>query len=147
MTRTRIPNTVATTGPRMLTISIEGIPPSNNHAYKQTTMRTKTGKVYAGRRLTADAEAWRTSTALHVKMTKNRVGFDVTRRTRLAVEITYGLHALYVKDLDNLLKIVIDALASGLEWDDRYLVDLTVRKRRAADEETLITVVKLDIME
>jgi hypothetical protein len=48
---------VAPRGP--LTILLYSLPPSLNHAYKNTTMKTRTGKVYTGRRLTPDAQAWR----------------------------------------------------------------------------------------
>lgn len=145
MTRATTKIAVATSGPRMLNVAIEGIPPTNNHAYKHITLRAKgSGQPYTARRLTDEAQGWRDAATLAVKLAKGRAGFDVTKRQPLAVEITYGVPALYLQDLDNLLKLAVDALALGLAWDDRYLTDLTVRKRRADTAETLITVIKLE---
>lgn len=132
------------TGPRTLTVAIEDIPVGVNHMYANITRTSKSGKRYTGRRLTDAAVGWRTGAIATIKLAAGRTGFTVGRRTRLAIEITYGLPDLWQRDLDGCIKETIDALAHALAWDDRYALDLVLRKRKTENAETLITVMKLE---
>jgi Holliday junction resolvase RusA-like endonuclease len=117
---------VAPRGP--LTILLYSLPPSLNHAYKNTTMKTRTGKVYTGRRLTADAQAWRDAATLEMRSAANERGWEVPSKTPLSVEILYQMPTLYRADLDGMMKVLLDAMKDAIGVDDRYIVDLHPRK-------------------
>ena len=116
--------------------SIPGLPPSANHAYQHVTYGSKTGASYTGRRLTPKAEHWRTQAATIVRVAAARAGVTIPRRRPLAVVLVFQTPRPYNVDLDNLQKLAIDAIAEGLEVDDRYIVSITSWKERDEDTST-----------
>ena len=67
------------------------------------------------------------------------------RRRPWAVDLTFAMTGVYVRDVDNMIKIAVDCIADALNVDDRYLLDLVARKRRHTGASTLIQVRLLDV--
>ncbi len=120
-----------------LRIDLDTLPVGINHAYQNITLRSKTGKVYTSRRLTEAAHAWRTIAMHRIKEAAQTAGWAVAENTPLQLRIQFTLPKLYQSDVDGLLKLPLDALKDAIGTDDRYILDLTVGKRRGPEALTL----------
>jgi Holliday junction resolvase RusA-like endonuclease len=49
-------------------------------------------------------------------------------KTRIRLELAFGFRTAHPRDVDNLLKPLIDAIKSKIFGDDRYVFEITVRK-------------------
>ena len=132
------------TTPCVFTAELPSLPPTANHAYAHITLRSASGHAYTARRLTAEAAAWRSAAALIIRAARTAAGWTAARRTPIAVEITYALPHRDQVDLDNLSKVLLDALSEAIGVDDRYVLDLTLRKRRHREPRVLLRVTKVE---
>jgi Holliday junction resolvase RusA-like endonuclease len=99
-------------------LSIPLLPPTANALYP-TNWRT-------GRRvLSAAGKAWHQDVAYGCLAAGIRA--FASRKTPLAVEMRF-VGATYRRDLDNMCKPTIDALAAALGFDDRYIVALSAAR-------------------
>lgn len=113
------------------------LPPSANHMYKRAYRSMTGGGVYLGQALTDEARAWGAAAevtvwlaaveALGHRPQTDQASDWPTRADRLAVSIRWRLR--YDRfDLDNPVKLCLDALARGLRTDDRLVHRLRLTK-------------------
>ena len=121
-----------------LTVILPGLPPALNHQYAYAGMR-------GGKRRTPEAVAWQTGATAAFRSAANTAGWRLAPRTPLAVVVGLDGPDIYRWDIDGRLKCLLDALAAGLDHDDRWIVNLTVRKVRvpAARSVTRVMVMAL----
>jgi Holliday junction resolvase RusA-like endonuclease len=113
-----------------LTVILPGLPPTLNHRTQPN------GR--GGRYVTPDAAAWHAGAALAIRTAG--AGITWPPRTPLAVFVRLAAPDMLRWDTDNRVKALLDALAAGLNLDDRYVCELHVTKRRGPVAETTIRV-------
>lgn len=94
---------------------IPGQPPSMNHAYKPTVIHLRSGKTAHGIGKTSEAAAYQAG-ATAIAKTARPSGWVVPRGTRVRIRFWYYLNPAI--DLDNIKKLVIDAVALAIPTDD-----------------------------
>ena len=98
----------------MIEITVDALPPSVNHAH----VRTKRGAVRS-----PEFDAF----ALLVRHATAHVSRPAWIGARgVVVEIDVGIN--HRRDLDNCLKVLLDSLAAALQFDDRHIEQITIRR-------------------
>ena len=103
-----------------LLCTLDLVPPSVNHAY----ITTRRG----ARILTADAAAFRNAAILVVRTAARQQGFIVPPKKSLALTL-YFFFARNNRDGDNAVKILQDAIAEALGFNDKRIVRWCIEKR------------------
>ncbi len=94
-------------------------PPSVNHAY---ISNGRGGKIR-----NPEVVEWQEGLAIEVAAEARRKGWNIPRRARWAVDVTFSFPRRQ-GDVDNLLKLMIDGIRDGLGVDDVYLDSLIVTR-------------------
>lgn len=94
---------------------IPGQPPSVNHAYKPTIVHLRGGGTASKISKTKDAETYQVG-ATQIAKTARPSGWIVPRGTRVRIRFWYYLNPAI--DLDNIKKLVIDAVCRAIPTDD-----------------------------
>lgn len=94
-------------------------PPSLNHAYRNVPGR--------GRALTSDARAYKAAAHLCVANAAQLHGFVVPPRTFLRLTFRFWF-ASTQRDGSNAVKLIEDAIAAALGFDDRWVQTMTWEK-------------------
>jgi len=121
--------------------------PSANSAYRNVRA--------VGRVLTVKARKWQQVAVAIVRVTACIAGFDPkTLEGKIEVVLHVGFasletgrgakHRFKTIDLDNRIKLTIDAVMSGLGLDDRIVWRIVAEKRVDPEEMTEVTVRTLD---
>jgi Holliday junction resolvase RusA-like endonuclease len=63
--------------------------------------------------------------------------------TNIQVELIFTLHRLTIKDVDNMMKYILDAMQDALYHDDAFIMVAVVRKVQANVEDVESTMVKI----
>ncbi len=105
---------------------IDDVPPSLNNAYRNATINGKSQRV-----LTTDAKKWKAGAIKIITAAASRQGWSVDKRILLEVTIHYWAPNVLVWDIDGKAKLLIDAFCSAFGIDDRYIIDLSLKKRRS----------------
>ncbi len=88
------------------------------------------GKAKNGRRfLVAQAKRFKDDSILIARSTANREGWHYREGQQLKIVCTYFFEDNRVADLDNLLKLSLDALKEALHFDDCWQIVSDVRAR------------------
>ena len=103
------------------------MPPSTNNLYRNAT--TKQGVPI--RPLTGEGKRWKADAIKVIGSCANHQGFAAPPKSFLDVTIHYYAPNVLVWDLDGKTKLLLDALSTVLGVDDRYIIDLRLRKRRS----------------
>jgi Holliday junction resolvase RusA-like endonuclease len=109
-------------------IVLDGLPPTTNASYK-----TGQGRFY----MTAEAKAWKLATSLLVKAARLADWRDVKE---LLVIVTFHMTRPAQRDVDGMVKLLLDAVADGLGFNDKRVASLFVSKEKAAADSTEIRV-------
>lgn len=105
-----------------------GLPPSTNHLYRVVVRQGKGGR-YLGRALATEVLTFRQEVAVAIQQARAAGQPTAFPRHRpLAVRVVAYMPNLR-RDLDNVLKGLLDALAPQLGIDDAWVVELVARKR------------------
>ena len=120
--------TTTTTAPPLLAIHVKGKPISVNRMYRQSK--------WGGRYLAPEAQAWQGMvwTAAYEKrmgIPKGSVHATFPPDGRYRVVCTF-FHIRGNADADNLLKLTLDGLKTGLHVDDRFFT--TVEAHKSSDK-------------
>lgn len=113
-----------------LVITLPGLPPTVNHAYRHVAG--------GGKQRTAAAVAWQAGAILAIRAAAPGAGLQKPTPWGAAIHLVAA--DVYRWDLDNRVKVLLDALAAGLGLDDRYCTALQVTKARGALAQTTIRV-------
>jgi Holliday junction resolvase RusA-like endonuclease len=116
----------ATTTTAAFAFQIDDIPPSLNNAYKNVIIKGR-----SQRALTADAKKWKADTAKQIRAGASRQGWSIDKGTLLDITIHYWAPNVLVWDLDGKVKLLLDAFCEVFHIDDRYVIDLHLKKRRS----------------
>lgn len=117
-------NTIATTATPLLAIHVKGKPISVNRMYRQSR--------WGGKYLAPEAQAWQG--AVWTAAYEKRMGIPKgTARATFPPGATYRVvctffHIRGNADADNLLKLTLDGLKTGLHVDDRYFTTVEAHK-------------------
>lgn len=120
----------------LLQISVSGLPPSAQHAYRIVRLKTKGGGTYQTLGMTKAGRAYKDKIAvLAFKHAKDR-----THRGYVRVNVMFvlrwttmnhktGMAEVRTWDTSNHVKLLEDAVASVLGYDDSLCIDLRLQKR------------------
>ena len=99
------------------------VPPSVNHAYSPTMYTGKDGYSHRGRKLTAEAKAFKDAVAIFARGRTVAPATDKERRkVKYAVQIDVYLGIGQRGDADNFNKIAVDALVNcGVMHSDAFM--------------------------
>lgn len=114
MRRTTDPAPRPTTAARSLLVRGLAEPPSLNHAYRNVPGR--------GRVLTEDARAYKAAAVLVITNAAQLAGFRVPRGAPLRLTFRFWF-ANPARDGDNAVKLVQDAAAAALGFNDRWVME------------------------
>jgi len=93
------------------------LPPSVNHIYRIVRAG---GKLRLA--LTPEARRWKNSVALAIAANRDYFPFDVGEGSHFALRVWYYFPDRRRRDTHNCLKLLCDAVASGLGVDDRWIL-------------------------
>lgn len=116
-----------------LTIETE-IPPSTNNAYVNSSR---------GRVLSAVARAFKDATGWQALILARQLRWRYQQGHRIGIKIDLYFKDDRRRDIDNCAKLVIDAIAQALGFDDCIVDDLHIR-RRPPDKQNPRCVVKVE---
>lgn len=115
-------------------VELPTLPPTSNNAY--VTVK--------GRRvLSGEAKRWKRGAMQIIKNAQQHQEWSVPEKTPIRVDLLFVLPRLYIRDVANMEKLLADVLAAALQVDDRYTVDLRLRKE-LGPERVVVTVERIE---
>lgn len=110
------------------------VPPSTNNAYVNSSR---------GRVLSAVARAFKDAAGWQALSQARQLGWRYQQGHRIGIKIDLYFKDDRKRDIDNCAKLVIDAIAQALSFDDCIVDDLHIR-RRPADKHNPRCVIKIE---
>lgn len=136
MTRATRADRAPQPAPLSFTVELPSLPPTVNLAYVNYG-NGRRGPSHAAR-------AWKQGAWLAIQAEIQAAGWSAAKGQALAVEM-WVYDPLPLKlDLDNVPKVLFDALKAATKVDDRYIVDAFLRKRRADETKLVLKVTKVE---
>jgi Holliday junction resolvase RusA-like endonuclease len=102
------------------------LPPSTNHLYRNVPG--------IGRVLTGEARQYKTGAALITRSAAGLAGWEYRKGSRLALVLTLHFADHRRRDASNTIKLIEDAIAAALDFDDS-VIDLVMAWRAMTDKE------------
>lgn len=115
------------TDTELINVSVE-VPPSVNHLYWSQTYRGKDGRQHCRRLLTKDGKQYKESAGWIIKMAANHAGWIYHEGDRLSIGLTLTFKDRRRRDITNCIKIIEDAAAEILGFDDTVVDAFFVRR-------------------
>ena len=123
---------------RQTFIVIKQIPVSLNRLYQPICKRKADGKVYPSIIKSADAKKF--TTIVHMEAMKQKCINIIDADVKMMVDFCYkGKRS---RDIDNVLKLLLDSLNGVMYKDDSQIVELTIRKHKDQVEDEIVVMVE-----
>lgn len=109
-----------------LEIQIDDLPPSLNNLYHNVVING-----HSRRALSSAAKKWKHDAITIMRATGSRQGWTIAKKVPFVIAVRYYAPNVMMWDLDGKPKLLIDALCSAFQIDDRYLMKLNQEKERS----------------
>lgn len=120
--------------------ALDGLPPTTNHSYG--LHRDKQGR--ARMHSTVEKKAWQEAAILRIQAGRAQPHQDWTDRSLLVLLTFYCVNRN--RDIDGGVKIVLDALAAALGFNDREIMMLMVQKCLVLEKAAEATAITLCVL-
>lgn len=104
------------------------IPPSVNHLYFSRPYRGEDGRSHCRRILTKEGKHYKTEAGWMIKMAANHANWTYREGERLSIGLTLTFKDNRRRDITNCIKIIEDAAAEVLGFDDTVVDAFFVRR-------------------